>query len=244
VKKGLEMWSIKSLAEADMEKALFTAADIGYQGVEFAGFYDNTAKDVARWLKKYGLEAFAAHVPANLIFLKPEETASFHREISNNRVICPFYALHSQADVEELAQKIRLVAPFYRENGIKLQYHNHSHEMQRDGGERIIDRLAQAVTPQELWLEFDVYWVYRGGADPVEYLNRYEGRMDLFHAKDGTMHAGTVLGQGNVDLKRVFEVAKKQGLEWAVVESETDNTIEGQVEAVRRDFAALTELMK
>ena len=101
---------------------------------------------------------------------------------------------------------------------MELYYHNHNHEFAKDEDQYLIDILAEELP--ELKLEFDVYWVYRGGEDPIKYLSRYEGRTGIFHAKDGTMEEGTLAGKGNVDLQAVFDYAKAHDFSWAVVESE------------------------
>ena len=48
---------------------------------------------------------------------------------------------------------------------MELYYHNHAHEFQKDENKYLIDILAEEMP--ELKLELDVYWVYRGGEDPM-----------------------------------------------------------------------------
>lgn len=243
MKKGVQMYAIRSLASMDMEKALKTVADIGYEGVEFAGFFDHSPEEIADWLKKYKLTVLGAHIAPELMFDKPEETIAFHKAIGNHRIICPWYDLKTKEDVNELAEKIKKVAPLYRENDMKVYYHNHAHEFEKDGGEYLIDLLAEQVPETELRLEFDVYWVYRGGECPVKYLKKYRDRIDVFHAKDGVADEGTTLSEGAVDLEAVFEFAKNISMQWAVVESEACEEAEKQVEAIQKDYQALLKLL-
>lgn len=123
---------------------------------------------------------------------------------------------------------------------MELYYHNHAHEFEKDEDKYLIDILAEELP--ELKLEFDVYWVYRGGEDPIAYFEKYGDRVEIFHAKDGTMTEGTLAGEGNVDLKTVCTYTKEHGFAWAVVESEATEDLEEQVEAIRKDFQYISGL--
>lgn len=245
MKKSVQLYSIRTLAARDYEAALKAVSEIGYEGVEAAGFFDHSAEQVLEWLNKYGLKVSGAHVGAELMFDKPEETIAYHKTIGNTRIICPGYHLETAADVAELAAKFNAVAPLYKAAGMTMGYHNHSFEFKKDNGQCLIDLLAQAVPAEILELEFDVYWIYRGGECPVSYLNNYKNRMSVFHAKDGTQENGTELGKGAVDMTAVFKTVKANNrIEWAVVESEANEGEQEQVESIRADFKALTKLIE
>lgn len=243
MKLGIQMYAIRSLCEKDLEAGLRTVAEIGYQGVEFAGFFGHSADEVAGWLKKYGLEAMGAHISAGELFDHIDETIAFHKTIGNRRLICPWYDLHTKADVEALAAKMIAIAPKVREAGMKLYYHNHAHEFEMDDGVCLIDLLAQAVPADVLSLEFDVYWVTIGKQDPVSYLKTYKDRIDIFHAKDGTAEGGTLAGCGMVDLPAVTAYAKEIGMEWAVVESEASDEMLSQIISITKDYAYTRPLL-
>ncbi|MDQ0196276.1 sugar phosphate isomerase/epimerase family protein [Paenibacillus wynnii] len=70
--------------------------------------------------------------------------------------------------------------------------------------------------------EFDRGWVYVGGADPVDYVSRYAGRVPLVHIKDFRAdHKETDLGMGQVDFNRIFDIADQAGILYYIVEEET-----------------------
>ncbi len=241
MRKGVQLYSVKTLSSVDFEAAIKAVAEIGYEGIEFAGFYGNSAEDVKGWLDKYGVVASSAHVQFSEIFDTPEETIKFHKTIGNNYIICPFWKMESYEDVLALAEQFKKVAPLYKEAGMKLGYHNHAFEFQTHEGRTYIDILAELT---DIELEFDVYWVYRGGADPVEYMNKYADRVKVFHAKDGDMENGKTLGTGGVDMKAVFENAKTMDLDWAIVEAESAEEADSQVKAVKEDFDAMVNFLK
>ncbi len=241
MKKSVQLYSVKTLSAVDFEAAIKAAAEIGYEGIEFAGFYGHTAQEVKGWLDKYGVVASSAHVPATEVFDTPEQTIEFHKAIGNDFIICPMWAMKSVEDVKALADNFKKVAPIYKAAGMRLGYHNHDFEFNKHEGRCYIDIFAELC---DVELEFDVYWVYRGGADPVEYLKKYSSRISLFHAKDGDMENGKTLGTGGVDMKAVFETVKDLQLDWAIVESESSTEADAQVAAIKEDYDALIQLMK
>lgn len=233
MKKAVQLYSIRLACEKDLERGLKEVSALGYDGVEFAGFFNNSAKTVLEWLEKYNLEVMGAHVGEEMIFDTTDETIEYHKAIGNTRIICPYAALNSRADVEAFAAKLKAVAPKFKANGMQLYYHNHSHEFAKDGGEYLIDILADLTTKDELMFEFDVYWVYRGGECPVAYMKKYADRIDLFHSKDGDLENGTVNGKGLVDLKAVYKAANELGLKWTVIESEADSSEQIQIDDIK-----------
>ena len=62
MKYGIQMYSVRDVAQKDLKAALKTVAEIGYNSVEFAGFFGNDAETVRSWLEEYGLEVIAADI--------------------------------------------------------------------------------------------------------------------------------------------------------------------------------------
>ena len=54
-KIGLQLYSVRDKMEKDTEATLRAVAEMGYDCVEFAGYFGHTAEELAAWLKKYGL---------------------------------------------------------------------------------------------------------------------------------------------------------------------------------------------
>ncbi|MNP58754.1 Xylose isomerase-like TIM barrel [compost metagenome] len=81
------------------------------------------------------------------------------------------------------------------------------------------------TSPEAVKVEMDVCWVQFAGQNPIEYINKYAGRLPLLHLKDfskdeqGQMKT-LELGQGSVDLPAVIEGATSAGVEWLIVEQD------------------------
>ena len=51
-KVGLQLYSVREDMEKDMEATLKKVKEIGYDYVEFAGYFGHTAEQVREWLDK------------------------------------------------------------------------------------------------------------------------------------------------------------------------------------------------
>ena len=90
MKYGVQMYAIRTLCKNDLEAGIKTAAEIGYDGLEFAGFFGHSAEEVSGWLEKYGVEAMGAHIPLEEICDNTDATIAFHKAIGNRLIICPW----------------------------------------------------------------------------------------------------------------------------------------------------------
>ena len=93
--------------------------------------------------------------------------------------------------------------------------HNHNWEFQRVFGDRTAYDILMAYTdPRNVVFQLDLYWATNGGglANPVELLERYGNRIQLFHVKD--MAAGPfpgrieIVGEGIIDFPSIFAASQ------------------------------------
>ena len=190
----------------------------GFDGVEFAGYYDMTAEEIKGHLDRLGLACSSTHTPAAEVFEKPEEVIACHKTLGCDYVIVPWYDLKTREQVLELAEKFNRVQKLYADNGITLGYHNHSHELVKDGAQYLLEILLEKAPAVQL--EVDTYWVYNAGVDVREFLLKHKDRIRMIHLKDGNQEGLQAVGEGDVDIQTVLNTAKEIGLEWAVVEND------------------------
>jgi len=130
----------------------------------------------------------------------------------------------------------KLVDLFGKED-IALMYHNHYQEFTVEyKGVSVMDYYLTQID-QRLRLKLDVGWVYVGGLDPVEYMEKTKERIGLLHVKDftemiqprylngdeseaNTDFGFTAVGTGMLDLKGIFKKAIEIGIEYAIVEQD------------------------
>jgi sugar phosphate isomerase/epimerase len=70
-------------------------------------------------------------------------------------------------------------------------------------------------------MELDLYWITKGGQQPLDFFRQYPGRFELWHVKDldNTAEAGmTTVGQGIIDFPVLFAQARLAGMKHFFVE--------------------------
>lgn len=94
------------------------------------------------------------------------------------------------------------------ENGIKLAQENVSWCM--SSNVEYLNRIEENIN-YPLYYTFDIKQSYKAGIKPFEYLNVMENKLINFHVNDrDENHVCLMPGQGNVDLKAIFNKIKSQ----------------------------------
>ena len=113
---------------------------------------------------------------------------------------------------------------------MKFGYHNHTMEFGKQDGVIPLDEMIRLTDPELVTFELDCGWVIVGGANPVDYLQRYPSRISMLHVKDfkhvdkpaSAMEPppAAELGKGTLDYRSVFEAAKKATIKHYFIEQE------------------------
>lgn len=219
-KYGLQLYSVRDVTDTDLGGALERVAALGYSSVEFAGFFGHSASDVKAMLSNSGLVISGTHSPLN--DLRPTrimETVKYHAELGNPRYIVPGADLSTLEKIKDFCSVMNFAQPIFEAEGIKLGYHNHSHEFSLMPWGSTIHSEIERNTSIEF--EIDTYWAFNAGIDPVGVMERLKDRISVIHLKDGFMGGkGVALGEGEAPVLEVIAAAEKYGFDM-VVESET-----------------------
>ena len=78
MKIGVQVYSVRDVAEKDFIGTMKEIKKMGYDGVELAGAYGLSAEEIRRDLAEVGLTAISAHVPMIDMYEKPDETFAFY----------------------------------------------------------------------------------------------------------------------------------------------------------------------
>ncbi|MEG1874305.1 MAG: sugar phosphate isomerase/epimerase [Angelakisella sp.] len=200
--------------------ALEQVKALGYQGVEFAGFFGMTAAALKAELQRIGLEAVSAHMEADQLTPdKLEQTLEYAATLGLCWIVLPWSDADSTSALTKTLQLIHTVSAAAVQRGIPLLYHNHSHEFKLVDGARPIDAIEKACP-----LEPDLYWVFVAGENPVAYLREHRQHIGIIHLKDGDgthTDAGlTALGEGKNDIAGLVAAGNELNIPWAVVEND------------------------
>ncbi len=200
---SIQLYTLRNLFEADLEGTLEALADIGYRSVELAGTYGRSAAEFRGLLDRYHLRATSAHVG----FDGEDVDALIEdaRTLGYRKAACAYANYSTLEEWRAFAGRLDTAAAAFRKAGISYGYHNHAHEYQAIDGVRPIDVIAERTSPRNVHLEYDLYWVVDGGADPVEEYYRRFGRVQQFHVKDRGEDGGWAdVGTGTIDWATLF----------------------------------------
>lgn len=216
---GLQMYSVRDITKDDLAGAVKKVAQIGYKLIEFAGFFGASAEEVNKMLSENGVRVSGTHTGLNDLLNDYEGTLAFHKAIGNQYYIIPGHDLSTRDKLDTFIDNVNRLQPMLEKEGIKLCYHNHSHEFEpNEDGQIIYDEL---VARTNLGLEIDTYWAFAAKQDPIALMEKLRDRLHFIHIKDGLADkTGKPLGQGEAPVKAVYQKAKEMGIPM-IVESET-----------------------
>lgn len=219
---SIQLYSVRDAMKEDMAATLKRIAELGYTAVEFAGFFDKPAVEVKAMLNEYGLAISGTHSPfADLRPSKIMETIAYHKIIGNPDYIVPGADLSTLEKLEDFCHVMNFAQPILAAEGIKLGYHNHSHEFKiQPYGSTIHAEIERRTS---VHFEIDTFWTFNAELDSLAVLNRLRDRIHVIHLKDGRRGGyGIPLGQGDAPVCEVVRYAEEHKLAM-VVESETLN---------------------
>jgi sugar phosphate isomerase/epimerase len=208
----------------DVEGTLAAVAKIGYQEVELAGEFGRSPGELRRTLDQLGLRASARHVPVEAL------DGDWPKVLEDSNAIGSEYAIvawiptemrRTLDDWRRWGERFNQAGEAARRAGIKFGYHNHDFEFAELEGRVPFDVLLEATDPTLVAIELDLYWITKGGYDPLAYLRRGSGRYALVHVKDmeSTTERGmTDPGKGIIDFPRILPVAREAGVRYYFVE--------------------------
>ena len=189
LKIGLQLYSVRGDMAQDMYAALKKVKEIGYDYVEFAGYFDHSAEEVKSMLDEIGLTCISVHQAYNLFLEEGQKAADYLKTIGAKFAAIPWMAAedHKGCDhYDKVIADITKVGEILKANGIQLLYHNHDFEFQKYEDKFLLDWLYESVSEDLLKTEVDTCWVKYAGYDPCEYLKKYTGRSPVVHLKDFT----------------------------------------------------------
>jgi len=229
IRIAVQLFSVRNDCARDLEGTLKAIADMGYEGVEFAGYYGRSAEELRSLLDKFGLEVAGSHVSVEAIMEdKLEETIRFNKALGNKYIIVPWIPESMRNSKEawlKTAQLFNKVAERLKKENMYVGYHNHTEEFKKFNGEMGWDIFAKA-TSHDVVLQVDVGNAMHGGLSIEEVLDiirRYPGRIKTIHLKEySRKDPNAILGEGEVRWGELIRLCQETGgTEWYIVEQES-----------------------
>lgn len=240
---AVQLYTLREETEKDFVGTLKKVAEIGYKGVEFAGFGGFKASELKGILKDLGLKPVGAHIGIEELNNNLNEIIAYNLELGNRYIVFPYANYENKDDYINMASELNEIGKKLESVGLELCYHNHAHEFTSYDGIYGLDIIYKGTSAESLKAEVDTYWVAYAGLDPAQYLKKYTQRTPLVHIKDMENSENrdfTEIGNGMLDIKAIAKQAIANGAEWLIVEQ--DVCKRPALESVKISFENLKKL--
>ncbi|MEX1187592.1 MAG: sugar phosphate isomerase/epimerase [Gemmatimonadaceae bacterium] len=246
---GVQLYTVRDLMARDLPGTLAALAAIGYTEVEFAGYFGQEPAQLRALLARLGLAAPGVHQPLDALRNTLDAVLAAAEIIEHRYIVCPWLAESERtADgYRRLAADLDRIGRACRDRGFQLGYHNHDFEFDPGvfPGTTPYDVLLAETDPELVTMELDLFWITRGGRDPLWYFEHHPGRFPLWHVKDMRDVAGAremvSVGQGDIDFGRLFAAGERAGLKHFFVEH--DNPADS-LASVRASYEHLRRILR
>lgn len=242
---GAQLYTVRDYCKnlADFAETLKKVADIGYRTVQVSGACAFEPDWLDGELKKNGLRCVLTHTPGDRIAADPAQVAKDHDRFGCEYVGLGWYGFDPEKPdrtFEHFVEVYGAAAKALREHGKYFMYHNHDQEFRKYGGKLILEKLAEAISAEDMGFTLDTFWVQAGGGDPAQWLEKLAGRIPCIHLKDFAYgRKMAVVGEGNINFDRVFEKAEAGGTKYMLVEQD-DCYGESPFDCLKRSYQYLT----
>lgn len=236
---GLQLYSLRDELPKDVKGTIAKVAKAGFKEVETYGFsikdqfWGLTPAEFKKLLDENGLTAPSGHYGLGS-YLTDGNTEELKAAIAAAKVLGSEYVTipwldesirKSADDYKKIAVKINEAGKLAKEAGIRLAYHNHNFEFEKQGDTTGYEILLKGTDKNLVDFELDLYWVVRSGNDPIKLFKENPGRFTMWHVKDmdkANPALNAEVGTGSINFKPIFADAKLSGMKHFFIEHETN----------------------
>lgn len=218
--------------KGDWKAVLKKAASYGYTEIETGNYLGDSAETYLAFLKETGLSLVAG----GFEFKASEE--ELNKSLALLKSLKVKYAVvywpwftggpFTLEDCRKSVERLNYLGKVCKDNGLVLCWHNHNKEFAQMETGLPFDYLMNNTDKNLVFCELDLYWVKKGGGDPLKVMKKYPGRFPILHVKDMAPGDATDFecpGSGIIDFPTLFSEAEKQGIKHYMVER--DNVPDG-----------------
>lgn len=223
---GVQIYSVRDALKEDFAGTMKKVGDIGFDYVEGYGMdmdgniYGMAPEEYSKIVEDSGMKLVSCHVS----YFTPEQAPKLieaSKAAGIEYLIVSYLGEEHRSDYRKVAENFNAVGKLFKDAGIEFGYHNHAFEFEKQGDEVPLEILLKETDPELVTFELDLYWVVKGGHDPMRLINEYPGRFSLYHVKDADENLDqTTVGTGTIDFEALLNAKEKAGLEYYFVEDE------------------------
>ena len=215
---GIQLYTVRRDLSRDVEGTLARLAEIGFREVEFAGYPQGTGASLRAILDRHRLTAPSSHVSLQATRTDWERTLDEAATVGQRYIVVAWLDAGERKTIDDwkrIAALFNRAAETAQSWKIRFAYHNHDFEFAAIDGKLGYDVLLGETDPKLVGFEMDLYWITKGGKDPLEYFAKYPGRFPMLHIKDmdATARKGFAeVGKGIIDFRRILKRARQAGV--------------------------------
>ncbi|MFY0598432.1 MAG: sugar phosphate isomerase/epimerase [Cyclobacteriaceae bacterium] len=228
-KVGVQLYTVRDLMKEDPIGTLEKISKIGYTQIEAASFVDGksygfTGKELKKIVGDLGLDLVSGHVSTNVFEESFDTALDFVADAGQEYIVMPYLQAEQRMTIDQYkghAETLNRCGEKAKKANVSVCYHNHDFEFQTLEGQIPMDVLMSETDPEFVKMELDLYWVVKAGFDPIQYFDKHEGRIPLWHVKDmaNTEERGFAdVGSGTIDFKEIFDKLDVSGMKHFFVE--------------------------
>lgn len=223
---GIQLWTLRDSIPDEILDTLITLSQIGYNSIEPYGFdgkfFGYPANEFRTVVEDLGMKLTSTHTGITL------ENASLYAdeaaEAGLEYLILPSFMGRPDKtpdDFKRMAEELNKIGEVVHKAGVRFGYHNHDFEFADPGDGILYDILLSDTDAGLVGFQLDIFWMVKGGQDPLEYFEKYPGRFETWHIKDmGTDGNSCIIGNGSIDYQKIFSQAELSGMKRFYVEQE------------------------
>ena len=238
-KLGVQLYTIRDYMQTaeDIRASFKKLKAIGIDQVQTAGCAIDYA-EFGKIAKEEGIEIIGTHDKFDLMRDDFEASYANHKALGMvelNMGIGGYFRIEAN-EIYDFIKDANVVAKKVAEKGGKFTYHNHHSEfLKLENGKNMMEMLVEDLDPDNATYVLDTHWVQRGGGDPIWWINRLAGKIDILHLKDMTVVKDengeiipyiTEVGNGNLNWDGILDAAENTGVKYYVIEQDA-NWIDG-----------------
>ena len=229
---GIQVYSVRNQLKENFGRTLKQIANIGYKNIEAYGLGADgkylgkvKASDYKQMCDDLGMNLVSTHGG----YCDADQAQAYidgAHESGLEYLIVPWLPeeLRKTADdYKRIAETLNRVGERVNAAGLKFGYHNHAFEFDTVDGQVPMEILLKGTEAKNVTFEADLYWITKGGHDPIKFMAKYPGRFSCFHIKDADKDLeGETVGKGIIDFASIFASNSKHLKYYFVEDERTD----------------------
>lgn len=248
---GLQLYSVRDVLKKDFEGTLAKVAEMGFEGVEFAGDFGKYGKDaegLRKLLDSLKLKAAGTHTGAGSLTNK--DSIAFYKTLDCKFLIVPGDGRYTKSDAtnKEYAEYMTKAAESLKAEGLFCGHHNHTQEfaIEKESGKSYFDLFAER-TSKDVVIQQDMGHTMAAKVDPIAIVKKYSPRVKTTHIKNRpSKDSGKkpFVGEDNFDWKAYVAACYENGTEWFTLEQEEYPDGKSSLECTKISVDAFKGILK